>query len=495
MNNQIKILTSNELPVSLSPVDCSRVPTTISTTDNSFSITTPDKLYRTNFHTLNLNDHQLVCYNSYTSPAVLNRTVFSLASLFNSPRQLTEIPEHWHRDYGVEAIKATLTKLVSLSFLIPEDCKTCNLTEKSSILSAWLHVTDRCNLRCTYCYFPHNSVDMSQQTGQSVIDAIFRSALGHEYRHIELKYAGGEAILRFNFINELHRYATGLANLHKLEVNGVILSNGTLLNSKIIREIQTLDLQLTISLDGIEKNHNRQRAYANGNSSFEIVLKNIELLLSCGLTPTISVTVSGCNVEGLPELMAWLLKHDLPFYLNLYRENDYSKSYKNLHLEEEKIIQGMLAAFKVIEANLPRRSLLGSLIDRSDLSTAHLRTCGVSSNYLVFDHLGQVSKCQMEMHSPVTTYKVEDPLALIQADKIGIQNVSVEAKVECSGCEWKYWCTGGCPIMTYKATGRYDVKSPNCRIYKTLYPEAIRLEGLRLIKYAKTDDIFLLDFN
>ena len=33
--------------------------------------------------------------------------------------------------------------------------------------------------------------------------------------------------------------------------------------------------------------------------------------------------------------------------------------------------------------------------------------------------------------------------------------------------------------------GRYDVKSPNCNIYKTLYPEALRLEGLRLIEYGE----------
>ena len=51
-------------------------------------------------------------------------------------------------------------------------------------------------------------------------------------------------------------------------------------------------------------------------------------------------------------------------------------------------------------------------------------------------------------------------------------------------CEWKYFCTGGCPLESYRATGRYDVKSPNCNIYKTIFPEALRLEGLRLLKEA-----------
>lgn len=51
---------------------------------------------------------------------------------------------------------------------------------------------------------------------------------------------------------------------------------------------------------------------------------------------------------------------------------------------------------------------------------------------------------------------------------------------------WRYWCAGGCPVATFAATGRYDVKSPNCGIYKAIYPEALKLEGLRLLKYGGT---------
>jgi uncharacterized protein len=125
---------------------------------------------------------------------------------------------------------------------------------------------------------------------------------------------------------------------------------------------------------------------------------------------------------------------------------------------------------------------LASLVDRANLAVPHFRTCGVGQSYLVIDHTGQVSKCQMAIGTAVTDVKATDPLALIRADKIGIQNISVEEKEGCRGCEWKYWCAGGCSLATYRATGRYDVQSPNCNIYKQLYPEAVRLEGLRLLK-------------
>ncbi|HNF93684.1 MAG TPA: radical SAM protein, partial [Anaerolineales bacterium] len=56
-------------------------------------------------------------------------------------------------------------------------------------------------------------------------------------------------------------------------------------------------------------------------------------------------------------------------------------------------------------------------------------------------------------------------------------------------CEWKHWCTGGCPLETHRVTGRYNVKSPNCNIYKALFPEALRLEGLRLWKYQDNPEV------
>jgi uncharacterized protein len=123
----------------------------------------------------------------------------------------------------------------------------------------------------------------------------------------------------------------------------------------------------------------------------------------------------------------------------------------------------------------------------ANFAAPHLRRCSVGQSYLVIDPFGRISKCQMQMDRPVTTVQAADPLAEVQVDREGIQNLVVDDKEECRECQWKYWCAGGCPLETYRAAGRYDVKSPHCRIYKALYPEVLRLEGLRLLKYAGED--------
>ncbi len=300
---------------------------------------------------------------------------------------------------------------------------------------------------------------------------------------MKLKYAGGEPLLRFPLIMELHRYAQSLAKQHGIALEGVVLSNGTLLTESLLSTLQSLDLRLMISLDGLGAYHDAHRRYAGGRGSFADVAEAVDLALANGTTPNISVTVSSRTADGLPDVVAWILARDLSFSLNFYRENDLSASHEDMCLDEQKIISGMLAAFKVIEDNLPRRPFLGGIIDRANLSVSHTHPCGVGQNYLVFDQNGQIAKCQMHIRKPITDVHAADPLAVVRADRLGVQNVSVKEKEACRDCRWKYWCAGGCPLEAFRATGRYDVKSPNCRIYQALFPEALRLEGLRLLRY------------
>ncbi len=90
----------------------------------------------------------------------------------------------------------------------------------------------------------------------------------------------------------------------------------------------------------------------------------------------------------------------------------------------------------------------------------------------------------MDIENKVTTVWDPDPLGTIRQDTFGL-HLSVDERAECSECEWCYWCAGGCPLETYHTTGRYDLKSPKCSIYKQLLPEIIRLEGQRILAYTE----------
>lgn len=413
------------------------------------------------------------------STPLLNQSALALARRFTQPRRLAD---GLSGEATSPAEPAALNYMIQLGLLVPTDYRRLPVAETPVTLSAWLHVTDRCNLRCAYCYLPHQPGDLAPQTGREAVAATFRSASKHHYAQVKLKYAGGEPLLRLPNILSWHHYARQLAEENRLQLDEVILSNGTLLTEPMAEKIQSAGLRLMISLDGLGKSQDCPRPYANGRDSTPDVMEKIELALAHGLTPDISVTVSGRSAAGLPMLVRWLLARNLPFSFNFCRQNDLSAF--DPAVEETALIRGMSAAFAEIEANLSSYTLSGPLVDRASLSAPHRHPCGAGRHYLVFDPRGNVAKCQMQLPQPVASAQHDDPLAIIRADTAGLQNPPVEAKEACAGCAWQYWCAGGCPLSAYRAAGRYDAPSPYCHIYRALLPQAVRLEGLYRLQQA-----------
>jgi len=348
-------------------------------------------------------------------------------------------------------------------------------------LVAWLHVTNACNLRCGYCYIEKSDEAMDLETGMAAVDAALRSAIVAGYRRLELKYAGGEASLNMALVEQLHPYAVAQAAARGITVGGRVLSNGVALTSPRLKQMRALGLELMISLDGVGADHDRQRPTLGGGGSFARVVATIDRAIALDLLPQISVTISVESVGGLPQLLELLLDRELPFSLSFVRPANFDAI--AVHHAEQSIIAGMRAAYAAIERRPPRRSLLGSLLDRTNLSTAHRRTCGVGENYMVFDQRGNIAKCQMTINQPVSSVTHPDPLSVIRADQIGVRNLPVEQKAGCRTCDWRYWCAGGCGVVTKQSYGQEDVASPNCAIYKALYPDVLRLEGLRLVHW------------
>jgi len=424
-------------------------------------------------------DYQIAFSSSMPlTPVILNTAACRLAQMFESPRRIAEVV----KIYAHVDIIPIIAKLVSSRLLrrVPSaSVDPCN--DKPTALVAWLHMSNNCNLNCTYCYLEKTAEMMLPEIGHAAVEAVFRTAIANDFGKVKIKYAGGEPTLNFPLIMQLHKQACMLAERHGIGLDEVILSNGINWTQEMITAVQECSLRVMISLDGIGVTHDIQRAPTSGNGSCASVIHTIDSLLEGDIIPHISVTITDQNAEGLPELVGWLLKQGLPFGLNFYRGNEHSTAIKDLSLNEARIVAAMRSAFKVIEANLPRHSLLGCLLDRASLTTPHRYPCGVGRNYLVIEHNGYVAKCQMKITHPVATIHDADVLQSVRTDQMDIQNPPVDEKEGCRDCQWRYWCAGGCPLVTYQATGRYDTKSPNCNIYQALFPEVLRLEGLRLL--------------
>ncbi len=343
-------------------------------------------------------------------------------------------------------------------------------------ITAWFHITDKCNLRCSYCYLPHEPLSISLQTATHCMDRLFASAIKYQSTRVGVKYAGGEPLIEWDRLLEISKYAKKLSQIYSIDLHELIITNATLLDKQKLHTIKELKLNLTISYDGYGAN---SRPYVNGKSSSNDVLESIKLALDCGVKPNISIVVNNYNIDGLESFIEFIQKESLNFKINLSRTNIHSKDGV---LQEDKIIAGMKKIFKAIEDN-PNSIPVDDIFDEMSLEARH-KTCGAGENYLVFNVDGSISKCQMQMDKPVATYHDKDPIAKIQADTQFVRSFDVDSIHECQECYIRYYCKGGCPLETFNRIGHYQVKSPHCNIYKNIFGDLMRLKGKQL-QYLK----------
>jgi len=283
----------------------------------------------------------------------------------------------------------------------------------------------------------------------------------------------------------LQTYARELTEAHGLTLRATVLTNGVTIPDRLTQVLIAEDIKVMISLDGVGADHDAQRPSTAGKPSFRSVERTITRLTSLGLRPHLSITITNRNAAGLAEAVRFALARGLTFSLNFFRDNECAAGFSDLQYEEEAMIRALREAFVAIEEDLPPWSVLGSVLDRGQLIQPRRRSCGVGRDYVVIDQRGGVAKCHMEIERSIGDVFRHDPLQLVRQDTRTVLNLAVEEKEGCRDCQWRHWCSGGCSVATFQATGRYDVKSPNCAIYKAIYPEALRLEGLRLLKYAR----------
>lgn len=355
---------------------------------------------------------------------------------------------------------------------------------ESGTLTAWLHVSNACNLACPYCYVHKSAEAMDERTGLAAVDAVLKSAQEYGFRRVKLKYAGGEASLNKKLVLRLDSYARIMAAERGLALDASLLSNGMALPAAFVDALKDAGVRIMISLDGVGHDHDAQRPTVAGKPSFRSVERTIGRLLAQHYPPHLSITITSKNALGAAEAVQFALDRGLTFSLNFFRDNNCVTDHGGLQYTDRQMIDGLLAAFAVIRENLPPWSVLGSVLDRGQLLEPRQRPCGVGHNYVVIDQAGKVAKCHMEIERTLGDVFHDDPLQLVRNDTRTTLNLLVDEKEGCRDCTWRYWCSGGCPVATFRATGRYDIKSPNCAIYKAIYPEALRLEGLRLLKYA-----------
>ena len=149
-------------------------------------------------------------------------------------------------------------------------------------------VTADCNLRCKYCYITHKSGGnrMNFETAKKFIDYILDNTTMKKQDAVVLDFIGGEPLLEVDLIDQicdyfkLETFKRGMSWYWNYRIN--TCTNGVNYSDVKVQNFIKKNygkIYISITLDGTKEKHDMQRVFPNGEGSYDIIRKNVDLWL------------------------------------------------------------------------------------------------------------------------------------------------------------------------------------------------------------------------
>ncbi len=162
-----------------------------------------------------------------------------------------------------------------------------------------LFLTERCNLRCVYCYARANGAIGSRAMSRDVLERGINFAVRRSggLRSFNVSFFGGEPLLEMPLLQHGVDYARSAARRAHKRVRLSVTTNGTLLSESTVSFLRRHRFGITLSIDGPQAVQDRLRPRSDGSGSFDAIIHALELLAAEGLSPLGRSTLTPVNAD------------------------------------------------------------------------------------------------------------------------------------------------------------------------------------------------------
>lgn len=424
-------------------------------TPTHFSLSSlPGDLWLPEIHLVNIGDDALVLlvsqcrwyYVSHVARDFLNITkTHGLAVAMASARQ----------ECDDDVCAALVFELLTQGLLASNAFYEKVSFPRSNIIQAIaLHVSHRCNFRCSYCYadggsYKAESMDMDETTAMRAIDFLFRRSAAAP--SVRINFFGGEPTLAMPLIRKIIPYAQRQAELTNKKLRLTMTTNGSLLDGETLEYLQRHKVGLLVSLDGPAIIHDKHRRLMDGSCSHAVVVDNINSASNLDAKVKLRATHSGTE-DDIGAIYAYLNTLPVAGAFVYHRSNPGDGYYRTMIEQHQDLLtaeKDYLFRTSHIRINpffkFMRQILSGEFVDRP---------CGAGLNYVAISPEGRIYPCHRFMYEEMFNLgSVHDsPLATGFC-----QTPDISLRPQCSSCWARHHCGGQCYRESLDLYGSLDV--------------------------------------
>jgi len=334
------------------------------------------------------------------------------------------------------------------------------------LLGVWVNVDSSCNLNCKHCFLgaksptPNQDFLKPEDYHQFALDLL---QIGGE-QPVKVDITGGEPLLRPDLIEIIEAF-----RIKGISIN--VITNGLLLTDSVISHLAKNNIEITISLDGVNK---EQHEFIRGANTYELTVNNIKKCTAAGISTTLTMTVHKGNQDSI--IQYFELAEELGAnHVNLSYLNDFGNApVFGLELPNESESTKKLLIEAVKNNTVYSRIMgtaIGTLIEtlllpiRTDCCGSGINNCSIGAN-------GDVYPCPSFQTENFVAGNLKK--ASIREIWTSLNTFSEHRKVDittmnpvCSACDVRFFCGGGCRAQAY-FTNQNDLyaRSKKCSEYK-----------------------------
>lgn len=349
----------------------------------------------------------------------------------------------------------------------------------------WIHVSERCNLKCPFCYSNSSSDVCRSLEMNKVIN--FLSGIPQENRN-SIIISGGEPFM----YPDLPELVDKIKNELKFRFISVI-TNGTVGEDVYLNVIPNIDI-LQISLDGTTAEvHDITR----GTGSFDKVCKKFVLAkelkvkkLVCSFTPT------KYNIHDLPNLPLFAYNNNIDaLHITRLMPTGRGQRNKDVLYPDLKVyndsINGFIENIRDVNRKIYMQRSTNDFFESEDQKRKYIGVTFASDQTEKVVEGGRRLNCGLANIISIGYDSKIYPCPSLSAEEFelgGLDNTIDEIMVnankfankysvncineECKTCKYKYFCGGGCRACTY-GLGDIAGEDPSCSFYKQCIENAL----------------------
>ena len=340
----------------------------------------------------------------------------------------------------------------------------------------YLNVSTFCNLACKYCFIESSPISsqkynkMSFDTAKIAVDKFIRELEKNKILESQIIFYGGEPLTNWDVVKQIITY---VRKEKRSNITLTIITNGTLLNKKIIQFLMDNHIGIGISIDGPKFINDKNRIFKSENGSvYEKAMSSIKLLNEMNSSYCVSATVTPEVVDNEEEVFKWLIDNKIKnVFWNLYHYSSKTERWKKHYKEMSDFI---LKAYNVLKENNIGEEKVKEQIEMFLNQTFKFHSCGaVGLNQLTIKPNGDVCICQGDSrsHNNISGNIVTDEIADILNNPINNEWLEMYTidKEKCKYCQAISVCGGGCPLQAEALFGsRTALDEASCIYYKKL---------------------------